>query len=147
MGRKVTFNDLRQRSYWIIGGTSVVSNLIAKCVICKRFRGSFLNQNISDLPKDSLEISPPFCYSAVDIFGSFTINEKRSQLKLYGVLSTCQASRSVHLVYVIIYQCSKSILKSSWPRETIKMRPGYELRRSPKRTPRGFERNGAGSST
>ena len=51
---------------------------------------------MSDLPKDRLELLPPFCYCAVDFFGPFAIKE-RSQVKRYGVLFTCQASRSVHL--------------------------------------------------
>ena len=97
MGRGITFNELRQRGYWINGGTSVISNLIAKCVTCKRFRGQLQNQKMSDLPKDRLQLSPPFSYCAVDFFGPFTIKEKRSRVKRYGVLFTCQASRSVHL--------------------------------------------------
>ena len=97
MGRGSTHNQLRQRGYWIIGGTSAVSNMIAKCVVCRRLRGFLQNQKMSELPKDRIEPSPPFSYCAVDFFGPFTIKEKRSQVKRYGVLFTCLASRSVHL--------------------------------------------------
>jgi hypothetical protein len=97
MGRGITHNELRQRGYWIVGGTSAVSNLIAKCVVCRRLRGFLQNQKMSDLPKDRIDPSPPFSYCAVDFFGPFTIKEKRSLVKRYGVLFTCLASRSVHL--------------------------------------------------
>ena len=60
MGRGVTFNELRQRGYWTTGGTPAVSNLIAKYVSCKRFRGFLQTQKMSDLPKDRLALLPPF---------------------------------------------------------------------------------------
>ena len=97
MGRGSTHNQLRQRGYWIIGGTSAASNMIAKCVVCRRLRGFLQNQKMSELPKDHIEPSPPFSYCAVNFFGPFTIKEKRSQVKRYSVLFTCLASRSVHL--------------------------------------------------
>ncbi|XP_041484116.1 uncharacterized protein LOC121430782 [Lytechinus variegatus] len=34
-----THNKLRQAGYWVIGGSSVVSSIITKCVTCKRLRG------------------------------------------------------------------------------------------------------------
>ena len=39
MGRGITQNELRQRGYWIIGGSSAVSNCISKCVTCRKVRG------------------------------------------------------------------------------------------------------------
>ena len=81
MGRGVTFNELRQCGYWIIGGTSAVSNLMVKCESCKRFRGFCQTQKMSDLLKDSLELLPPFCYCAVDFFGPFAIKEKKKSSK------------------------------------------------------------------
>ena len=75
---------------------------------CKRFRGFFQTQKMSDLPKDRLELLPPFCYCAVDFFGPFAIKEKRSQVKRNGVLFTRQASKSVHL------ETAKSLNTSSF---------------------------------
>ena len=97
MGRGITHNELRQRGYWIIGGSSAVSNYISKCVTCRRLRGSLVQQKMADLPEDRLEPSPPFSYCAVDYFGPFHIRERRSEVKRYGVLFSCMASRSVHL--------------------------------------------------
>lgn len=97
MGRGITHNEIRQRGYWIIGGSSAVAHVIGKCVECRRKRGHLLNQKMEDLPKDRLEEVPPFTYCGVDFFGPFTIKEKRSAVKRYGVIFTCLGSRGVHL--------------------------------------------------
>ena len=51
----------------------------------------------ADLPEDRVQSAPPFSYCAVDYFGPWYIKEGRRQLKRYGVLFTCLASRAVHL--------------------------------------------------
>lgn len=50
-----------------------------------------------DLPEDRVQSAPPFSYCAVDYFGPWYIKEGRRELKRYGVLFTCLASRAVHL--------------------------------------------------
>ena len=97
MGRGITQNELRQRGYWIVGGSSAVSNCISQCVIYRKLRRHLETQKMSDLPIDRVEPSPPFSYCAVDFFGPFLIKERRSEVKRYGVIFTCMASRSVHL--------------------------------------------------
>ena len=52
---------------------------------------------MADLPDDRLKPSPPFTYCAVDYFGPWLIKEGRRELKRYGVLFTCLASRAIHL--------------------------------------------------
>ncbi|XP_071476202.1 uncharacterized protein [Diadema antillarum] len=97
MGRGITHNELRQKGYWVIGGTSAVSQCISSCVICRRLRGQLSQQKMAELPEERVEPSPPFSYCAVDYFGPFLIKERRSEVKRYGVLFTCMSSRSVHL--------------------------------------------------
>ena len=97
MGRGITHNELRQRGYWVVGGSSAVSNCISRCVTCRKLRGGLQFQKMADLPLDRVEPSPPFSYCAVDFFGPFLIKEKRSKVKRYGVIFTCMTSRSVHL--------------------------------------------------
>jgi hypothetical protein len=52
---------------------------------------------MSNLPTERVEPSAPFTYCAVDYFGPFSIKEKRSEIKRYGVLFTCMSSRAVHI--------------------------------------------------
>ena len=52
---------------------------------------------MADLPKERITPSPPFTYSGVDYFGPFHIKQGRKDVKRYGVLFTCLASRAVHI--------------------------------------------------
>ncbi|XP_037794177.1 uncharacterized protein LOC119589653 [Penaeus monodon] len=97
IGRGITSNELRASGYWIIGGSSVVGRHISKCVICKKLRGKFQEQKMSDLPPERLEPAPPFTYCGVDYFGQFFVKEGRKEIKRYGVLFTCMTSRAIHL--------------------------------------------------
>ena len=70
---------------------------ISKCVRCRRLRAVVGEQMMADLPKDRVTPAPPFTYCAVDYFGPYLVKEGRKQLKRYGVLFTCLASRAIHL--------------------------------------------------
>ena len=96
-GRGITTNELRTSGYWVIGCSSAVSRIITKCVKCRRLRSRVEEQKMADLPVDRLEPAPPFTYCAVDLFGPWYIKQGRSELKRYGVLFTCLASRAVHI--------------------------------------------------
>ena len=96
-GRGITLNNLRSHGYWIIGGSSSVSRYISKCVTCRKLRGALEEQKMANLPEDRLEPAPPFTHCGVDYFGPFVIKEGRKELKRYGVLFTCLASRAIHL--------------------------------------------------
>ena len=96
-GRGVTHARIRSSGMWIVNGGSSVSRHIANCVTCRRCRGPPLTQKMANLPEDRVQASPPFTYCAVDYFGPFYIKEGRRELKGYGVLFTCMASRAIHL--------------------------------------------------
>jgi hypothetical protein len=93
----MTDNNIRSSGFWIIGGRSAVASHISKCIKCRKLRGSLQEQKMADLPEDRLDPAPPFTYSAVDYFGPWLIKEGRRQVKRYGVLFTCLASRAIHL--------------------------------------------------
>ena len=44
-----------------------------------------------------MQEAPPFIYCAVNYFGPFYIKDKRKEVKQYGSLFTCLASRTVHI--------------------------------------------------
>ena len=73
----MTHNEVRERGYWVIGGTSAVADLVSKCVVCMKLRAPLMQQKLADLPEDRMEPAPPFTYSAVDYFGPFLLKESR----------------------------------------------------------------------
>ncbi|XP_038053892.1 uncharacterized protein LOC119726309 [Patiria miniata] len=96
-GRGMTLNSIRQAGFWILGARSAVTSHIWKCVTCRKLRRAPCGQKMAELPKDRLDPSAPFTYSAVDYFGPFMIKEGRKELKRWGVIFTCMASRAVHI--------------------------------------------------
>ena len=96
-GRGMTINEVRSCGYWIVGGSSAVALHISKCVKCQKLRGVAEEQKMADLQLDQSEPAPPFTFSAVDYFGPWLMKEGRREVKRYGVLFTCMASRAVHL--------------------------------------------------
>ena len=55
-GKGFTLNYVRQARYFIVKGVSVVKNLVYKCIGCRRSRGNFSGQLMSDLPVDRLSV-------------------------------------------------------------------------------------------
>lgn len=95
-GRGHTLAKLREK-YWIPGANAAVRHLIANCVPCRRYRAPVVEQKMADLPKDRVTSAPPFTYTGVDYFGPYVVKEGRKELKRYGCLFTCLASRAVHI--------------------------------------------------
>ena len=93
----MTINEVQFCGYWIVGGSYAVASYIARCVKCQKLRGMVEEQKMADLPLDRSEPTPPFTFSTVDYFGPWIIKEGRREVKRYGVLFTCMASRAVHL--------------------------------------------------
>ena len=96
-GRGMTTNQLRASGFWIIGCSSAVSQFISQCVKCKKLYGRAQEQKMADLPEDRLQPAPPFTYCGVDVFGPWYIKQGRKELKRYGILFTCMASRGIHI--------------------------------------------------
>ena len=96
-GRTATLNHIRSNGYHIVSGTTLVSSLINKCVICRKIRGKLATQKLSDLPSERCEEVPPFTYVGFDCFGPFHVRDGRKEHKRYGVVFSCLGSRSVHI--------------------------------------------------
>ena len=93
----MTLNEVRNSGFWVLHGSSAVRKLISQCVLCRLLRGKSGEQKMSDLPSDRMQEAPPFTYCAVDYFGPFYIKDKRKEVKRYGSLFACLASRAVHI--------------------------------------------------
>ena len=74
----------------------MVASAISKCVTCRKLRGTVQEQCMAELPEDRVDPVPLFTICAVDYFGPFIIKGHK-ELKRYGVLFTCMASRAVHI--------------------------------------------------
>ena len=97
-GRGLTMNEIRNR-YWIINGNSAVRYYISRCVDCRRLRAKVNDQKMADLPlgKSEKVTAPPFTYCGIDYFGPFVVKQGRKEVKRYGAVFTCMASRAVHI--------------------------------------------------
>ena len=51
---------IRASGYWILQARSQITACIWKCVPCRRTRGSYAHQKMSDLPEDRIAEAPPF---------------------------------------------------------------------------------------
>ena len=96
-GRGVTLNELRSNGYWIINGNAAVRRFISRCVRCRYLRGTAGEQKMANLPNSRVEPAPPFSYCAVDCFGQWYVKDGRREVKRYGTLFTCMASRAIHI--------------------------------------------------
>lgn len=96
-GRTSVLAAIRSSGYWLVGGRSMVSSLIHRCVICRYMRRPNEQQKMADLPTDRTEPQAPFTYSGCDCFGPIMVKDGRKTLKKYGLIFTCLASRAVHL--------------------------------------------------
>ena len=52
---------------------------------------------MTDLPKERFEETAPFTYCVVDMFQPFKVKVRQSEVKRYGAMFTCLASRHRHL--------------------------------------------------
>ncbi|KAK3105008.1 hypothetical protein FSP39_015108 [Pinctada imbricata] len=94
-----TLAKLRSK-YWIPGAHKLLKGIRSKCVVCRKRQKVKQTQCMGRLPLDRLKPSPAFFYSAVDLFGPFTIRDtvkKRTHGKAFGVIFTCLTTRGVYL--------------------------------------------------
>ena len=70
-------------------------NAILSCVKYRKLHCQIVNQNMSNLPEDYVETSPPFTYCALDYFGPFMI-KRHMELKCYKLLFR-RASRAINV--------------------------------------------------
>jgi hypothetical protein len=96
-GKGLTVSEIKSSGYYIIGCLRAVNSYIHNCIVCKKQRQSAMGQKMADLPKERLTPAPPFTYVGCDVFGPFIVKDRRTELKKYGLIFTCMASRSIHI--------------------------------------------------
>ena len=96
-GAERTLAETRQR-YWIIKGRVMTKALVFKCIKCRKSRASFQEQVMADLPVERITpYEAPFTNVGVDYFGPIQVKRGRCEIKRYGCLFTCMATRAIHL--------------------------------------------------
>ena len=103
-GRHLTLGAIRSAGYHIEKSSKAIKNFIGNCVVCRKLRIPLLQQKMADLPAERLQQSPPFTYTALDVFGHFLVHDgtvatRRTKCtkKLWALLLTCMVSRAVHI--------------------------------------------------
>lgn len=101
-GRHLTEGATRAAGFWITSGKRLISNILYKCVKCRKMRGTTAYQKMADLPADRMSSCPPFTFVGVDVFGHWNISTRRTRggsacSKRWAVLFTCLSSRAVHI--------------------------------------------------
>ena len=62
-----------RKKYWIVGVRTLAKLLVEMYVICRKWRGSSLDQKMADLPSFRLTPGYPFESTAIDYFGPIDI--------------------------------------------------------------------------
>ena len=52
---------------------------------------------MANLPPCRLNESAYFTHCGINMFGLFVVKQRRSEVKLYGVMFTCMVSRAIHI--------------------------------------------------
>ena len=103
-GRHITEGSIRSAGFWIVGGKRHISSILHQCVKCRRLRRNVSSQ-MSDLPVDRVQPTPPFTYVGVDTFGPWEVIARRTRgghanSKRWAILFTCLTCRAVHIEVV-----------------------------------------------
>lgn len=102
-GIQTTLFTLRQR-FWLLDGKNQVRHIVRKCVTCIRHKPTLPHAQMADLPPARVTEAAAFLHVGVDYFGPIMIKEKkhrnRTQLKAYGCIFVCMATKAVHLEIV-----------------------------------------------
>jgi len=90
-----------RRRFWIPRARQVIKVTLARCVTCRKLRGSAGNQVQAPLPAYRAELTVPFAVTGVDFCGPFYCRTRDGTIKTYIALFTCASTRAVHLETVL----------------------------------------------
>ncbi|XP_068209204.1 uncharacterized protein [Palaemon carinicauda] len=79
---------------------NMIKSVKFKCITCRKLTKEIAGQVMGQLPLERLKPSPPFAYTALDLYGPIFIRDTvkgRTKGKAYGVIFNCLSTRAVHL--------------------------------------------------
>ncbi|CAD5234345.1 unnamed protein product [Bursaphelenchus xylophilus] len=96
-GPGATLHKLRYK-YWIPRGKRTTAGVLRHCAKCRLWLAKpFLKPPSEQLPKERVEIQPPFRNAALDMFGPLKVFAGRKCVKRYVIIFTCMTVRAIHL--------------------------------------------------
>jgi len=96
-GSDMVLNSVRKQ-FWVTSGKHAIKRMISQCIKCRRVSAPLGEQIMAPLPAVRVTPNkPPFSATGVDYFGPIYVKQGRSEVKRYGCLFTCLATRAVHL--------------------------------------------------
>ena len=99
--------------FWIVKLLKLVKSIKYNCVTCRKLEKKLCKQVMGELPVERLKQSPPWNFTAIDLFGPFKVRDeikKRTTGKAYGVLFNCLGTRAVHLDLAPDYSTEKFLM-------------------------------------
>lgn len=134
-GRDTTLARFRM-AYWTPQGAKVAKAVTTACQKCKLIKPKLATQLMGNIPPDRLTQDNPFKHTMLDLFGPFEVRgdvQKRTTMKVYGVIFTDLGSKAVHIEPSYGYDTS-SFMQAlqrfasirGWP-STIYSDPGSQL--------------------
>ena len=111
-GRDATLATFRSK-FWTPAGARMAKSITRTCLLCKLRMGKHLNQQMGQLPEERSTPSPPFNFTMVDLFGPMLVRgevQKRTSMKVWGVLFVDMVARAVHLEIACGYDTQSFML-------------------------------------
>ena len=102
-----------RKDYWIPRARKIARMVRKSCFRCKVLDKERASQRMGILPIERMKPSPPFFYSATDLFGPIWIKDsvkKRVKTKCYGVVFNCLTTRALYIDVACGYDTENFLL-------------------------------------
>ncbi|XP_072392365.1 uncharacterized protein [Diabrotica undecimpunctata] len=90
-----------RENFWVLGGRNIARKVYRNCVRCFRCKPIPLEQIMEVLPKERVEVNPPFYVTGMDYAGPFPMKTKRGRgsqiIKCYIYLFVCVLTKALYL--------------------------------------------------
>ncbi|XP_076810887.1 uncharacterized protein LOC143453439 [Clavelina lepadiformis] len=99
-----------REKFWIVRGHSAVRYYLKRCLPCRVWKAKTGEQLMAPLPE--ARVTPghrPFTNTGVDYMGPLMVKQGRSQVKRYGCIFTCLATRAIHIEIAFSLETSSFI--------------------------------------
>lgn len=97
MGIEWSLSRLRCK-YWVTRARVLLRRIKGQCIVCRKLYAAPCAQKMANLPPERLvQGGHPFSVVGTDCFGPYMVKLGRSEVKRYGCLFTCFATRAIHI--------------------------------------------------